>query len=419
MALKDFFKNLTTGKPTTEDRMRMLSGISPIFSQFGQDVYASDVVQNCIDVIATECSKLKPRHIRMDANGNQKMAKGGLQRLFRISPNEMMTTRDFIEKTIWQLYLHSNVFIYPTYVDVPGPDGSNTRKYTGIYPLDPNTVEFWTDTTDRVFVTLKFANGQQFDLAYTNVIHIRKKFSVNEVMGGGLDGQPDNAPLLKVLDINDTMLQGLKKAIKHSLNIRGILNIKSVMDDETQQKERARFEKALESGDSGLAALDFKGEYIPITSDPKIVDKDTLEFLQSSVLNHFGVSVPILSGDFTDDQYQAFYEKTLEPLVISLGQAFSKTLFSSTQLDHGNEIVFYPDKLLFTNTKNRIAVADILGNRGAITNNRLLELFGYAPYEGGDVRYMNLNYVDTEIANQYQLTRAKLGKAPDGGGSND
>ena len=44
--------------------MRMLSGGVPVFSQFGTDIYASDIVQNCINVIATEMSKLQPRHIR-------------------------------------------------------------------------------------------------------------------------------------------------------------------------------------------------------------------------------------------------------------------------------------------------------------------------------------------------------------------
>lgn len=419
MALKDFFKNLTQGKPKGDQYMQMMTGYSPIFSQFGQDVYASDVVQNCIDVIATECSKLKPRHIRVDTDGKQTTVHGRLNRLFRVAPNDLMTTRDFIEKTIWQLYLNYNAFIYPTYDIITKTDGTTRREYTGLYVLDPDLVEFWTDKTDKIFITLKFANNKQFDLAYTDVIHLRKKFSANEVMGGGQNGQPDNAPLLKVLDINNTVMEGLKKGIKHSLTIRGILNINTMLDNDAQQKERERFEAALASGESGLLTADLKGDYIPLDANPKLLDKETLQFLENKVLHYYGVPLPILKGDFDDEQYQAFYEKTLEPLIISLGQAFTKTLFTDRELDTGNEVVFYPDKLLFTNTKNRIAVADILGNRGALTNNKLLELFGYPPYEGGDVRYMNLNYVDVEIANDYQIKRAQSSKPISGGGDNN
>ena len=389
---------------------KFLDGYSPIFSQFGHNIYASDVVQMCIDVIATECSKLQPKHIRTDRDGMQANVNSSISRLFKFAPNELMTTRDFIEKIIWLLYMNYNAFIYPVYELKTDRRGNTYRNYTGFYPLNPSQVDFMQDTSGKLFVKLWFANGDKFTLAYSNLIHLRKKFSVNDIMGGGMNGQPDNQALLKVLQINDTVLQGLEKAIKTSLTIRGIIKINTLLDDEKQQKERKRFEEAIRSSQSGILPMDLKGEYIDLKPDPKLIDKDTLEFLQSKVLNYYGVSVAILSGDFTDEQYQAFYEKTLEPIIISLGQAFSKCLFSNRELEVGNEIVFYPQKLLFTNTKNKIAVADILGNRGALTNNELLSLFGYPPYEGGDIRNMSLNYIDTNYASEYQLKRAGMRK---------
>ena len=402
MALFDTVKGLVSRRH--RERMRyakLLDGFSPIFSQFGTNVYASDVVQMCIDKIATECSKLQPKHIRTDNSEMQVTVKSSLNRLFKFAPNPVMTTRDFIERVIWLLYMNYNVFIYPIY-------DTALKEYTAFYPLNPTTVTFLQDETGRLFVEMRFANGDQFTLAYSDVIHLRKKYSVNDIMGGGLNGQPDNAALLKVLTINDTVLQGLEKAIKTSLSVRGILKINTMLDDEKQQKERERIEALMASGNSGILPMDMKGEYIPIEVDPKTVDKDTLEFLQSKVLNYYGVSLPILTGDFSDEQYQAFYEATLEPLVISLGQAFSKTLFTQRELDVGNEVIFYPQMLLFTNTTNRIAVADILGNRGALTNNQLLSLFGYPPYEGGHIRNMSLNYIDVALAAEYQMKRAGM-----------
>lgn len=403
-------QNLVSNKETTKQLQfaKFLDGYSPVFSQFGQNVYASDVVQMCIDIIATECSKLRPQHIRTDKNGMQVTVNSSINRLFKFAPNELMTTRDFIEKIIWLLYMNYNAFIYPTYELKTDSRGNTYRNYTGFYPLNPTQVTFLQDITGKLFVELGFANGDKFTLAYSNIIHLRKKFSVNDVMGGGMDGQPDNKALLKVLQINDTVLQGLEKAIKTSLTVRGIIKINTMLDDEKQEAERRRFEEAMNSSKSGILPIDLKGDYIDLKPDPKIIDKDTLEFLENKILYYYGVSVPILSGDFTDEQYQAFYEKILEPLIISLGQAFSKCIFTQRELEVGNEIVFYPQKLLFTNTKNKIAVADILGNRGALTNNQLLELFGYPPYEGGDERYMSLNYIDVTLANEYQMKRAGM-----------
>lgn len=411
MALIDAFKSLFKSKNGRQMQYaKFIDGSFPIFSQFGQDIYASDVVQMCIDVIATECSKLQPKHIRTDANGMQVIPKSSLNRLFKFAPNPLMTTRDFIEKVIWLLYMNYNCFIYPTFELKTDARGNQYREYTAFYPLNPSEVSFLQDEANKLFVEMRFMNGEVFTIAYADLIHLRKKFSVNEIMGGGLNGQPDNAALLKVLTINDTVLQGLEKAIKTSLSVRGILKINTMMDDKKQEAERDRLNKAIEKGASAIVALDLKGDYTPISQDPKLIDKETLEFLQSKVLNWYGVSVPILTGDFTDEQYQAFYEKTLEPVVISLGQSFSKTVFTARELDVGNEIVVYPQKLLFTNTKNKIAVGDILGNRGALTNNELLELFGYPPYKGGHVRNMSLNYIDVGISNEYQLKRAGMKK---------
>lgn len=388
---------------------KFLGGLSPIFSQFGNNIYASDIVQMCIEVIATECSKLQPRHIFTSNDGMQQIPKSTINRLFKFAPNELMTTRDFIEKIIWQLFMNYNCFIYPTYEVQTDSRGNTTRYYTGFYPLNPTIVTFLQDTTGKLYVEMYFANGQSFTLAYSDLIHLRKKFSLNDIMGGGLNGQPDNAALLKVLDINDTVLQGVGKAIKTSLSVRGILKINTILDDEKQQAERTRFETAIASGDTSILPLDLKGEFIPVEINPKLIDKDTMEFLQNKVLNWYGVSMPILSGDYTDDQYQAFYEKTLEPILIGLGQAFSKTVFTQRELDVGNEIIFYQKDMMYLSTASKLNLLKTVGEQGLLTDDQKLAILGYPPLSdgSGSRRTMSLNYIDVSYANEYQMQRAK------------
>ena len=385
---------------------QMLNGFTPVFSQFGQSIYASDVVQMCIDCIASECSKLQPRHILTDSKSQQQAPKSSINRLFKFAPNELMTTSEFLEKVIWLLMMNYNVFIYPLYDTLPG---RGQKNFTGFYPLNPTTAEFLEDEEGTLFVKLFFANGKDFTIAYSDIIHIRKKFSVNDIMGGGMNGQPDNAALLKVLEINDIALQGIAKAIKTTLSIKGVLRIKTVMDDAKQQEERKRLEQAIKTGDTSIIALDLAGDYIPLDVDPKIIDKDTMQFLQDKVLNWFGVSLPILTGQYTDEEYQAFYEKTLEPILIRLGQAFSKCLFSQRELDVGNEVVFYHRLMMYLSTKSKLELLKTTGEQGLLTDDQKLAILGYPPLEDGtgSRRTMSLNYIDTTLANEYQLQRAK------------
>ncbi|WP_206110196.1 phage portal protein [Paenibacillus aquistagni] len=385
-------------------RAKMLNGYIPSFGQFGQDIYASDSVQNCIDIIATDISKLQPRHIRTDSNGMQKYPKSSLNRLFKIAPNPMMTIRDFLEKTVWLLFLNYNVFIYPTYEYRQTQEGK-VRYYTGFYPLNPYQADFVEDAAGVLYVKLYFRSGDIFTIPYSELIHIRKKYSVNDIMGGGLNGQPDNAALLKVLQINDVVLQGLEKGIKTSMSVRGILKINTMLDDESQRKERERFEKLLSSGDSGIMPLDLKGEFLPVNIDPKFVDKDVMEFLKSSVQEWYGISKAILSRDYNDEQYQAYYESVLEPIVIGLGQAFSKTLFTDRELDMGNEIVFYHKDVMYLSTNAKLNILQTAGDQGLLSDNQKLALLGYPPIEGGERRTMSLNYIDVNLANAYQMGR--------------
>ena len=47
---------------------KMMNGYTPIFNSFGNDIYASDIVQNAIRCIQNDISKLNPKHIRVDPN---------------------------------------------------------------------------------------------------------------------------------------------------------------------------------------------------------------------------------------------------------------------------------------------------------------------------------------------------------------
>lgn len=111
---------------------QMMSGHSPVFSQFGRDIYISDVVQMCIDTIASEVGKLQLKHIRTDKAGMPRTPQSELNYLLKYSPNELMTPKDFLERIIWQLYFNYNCFIYPMYK----PKGKNKVEFTGLYPLN-------------------------------------------------------------------------------------------------------------------------------------------------------------------------------------------------------------------------------------------------------------------------------------------
>lgn len=385
----------------------VLNGNTPIYNQFGDNIYKSDVVQQAISCIVTEMKKLTPKHIREKDGKVEEVTNRELNALLEI-PNDLMICSDFIERIIWKYETDYNVFIYPTYITYKDKNGKKIKKYTGLYPLNPIQVDWLEDDKSGIiYVKLVFENGSDITLPYSELIHLRKNFSVNDYMGGNKNGQPDNAALLQTLEINNALLDSVEKSVNTPIN--GVITYTTLLSKEKAKEAKENFEKQLREGKSAILALDVGATYTSINGEIKSVDAATLKFIDEKILRNYGVSLPILTGEYSKEQYEAFYQKTLEPLIIQLGQAFTKTLFTAQERSYGNKIVFYPEELVFMTNDQKLELVKEAGGRGAFTNNQILKIFGLPPYEGGDVRYMSLNYIDVSIANQYQLNNNKGG----------
>lgn len=405
----EWFDKLFKRKPNGTRWAPTLNGYAPIYSQFGTDIYASDVVQQALRCIVSELMKLKPQHIRIENDDPVPIAKSTVQDVLSM-PNALMTTSEFLEKVAWLLMLNYNAFIIPTYYTwIDQNTGQEKRYYESLYPINPAEVDFIEDASGRLFVTFTFRDGAKTTIPYDDVIHIRYNYSVSEYMGGNELGQPDNRPLLSTLQLNDDLLKGVAKAMKASYAINGIVKYNSMLDEGKMAAALAEFERKLQNSESGFIPIDFKEEITPLEKKIALVDEPTLKFIDEKILRYFGVPLPILKGDFTKEQYNAFYQKTLEPIIIAISQALTKKLFTKRERAFGNRVELYPEDLIFLNTDQTIQMITLLSNTGALYENEKRVFFGLRPLpELAGKRYTSLNWIDANSANAYQLGADKV-----------
>lgn len=404
--------------PKKQKWAQMLNGYTPIFSQFGTNIYASDVVQQAVKCIVDEMKKLNPTHIRYNRNDPVPVS-GTIQTLLN-DPNPVMTTSEFLEKITWLLLLNYNAFILPTYYIYTNKDETQVRVYDGLYPLKPTFVEFIEDESNRLYVKMRFENNFETTIPYSDLIHIKYNYSVNEYMGGDVSGQPDHKPVLDTLQLNQTLLEGVAKAMKASYAVNGVVKYNTMLDDGKTEAAMQELETKLRNSESGFLPLDLKSEFTPLERSTQLVDEATLKFIDEKILRNWGVPLSILTGDYTKEQYAAFYQKTLEPLIISISQAFTKKLFTRRERAFGNEIRLYPKDLIFMTVDQTLEMVNMLSNTGSIYENEKRVAFGLQPLpELEGKRYMSLNWVDVDIANQYQMNnKTGKGSSNDGGGEN-
>lgn len=408
-----FFDRLRRKPPKTQKWAQTLNGYAPVFSQFGTNIYASDVVQQAIKCIVDEMKKLNPVHIRY--NGNDPVPVNSDIQTVLNNPNPLMTTSEFLEKVMWLLLLNYNAFILPTYYMWEDERGIQKRKYSGLYPLKPTQVDFIEDASGRMYVKMRFENNFETTVPYDDLIHIKYNYSINEYMGGDASGQPDHTALLKTLELNDTLLRGIAKAMNSSYAVNGVVKYNTMLDDGKMEAALKELERKLNNSESGFLPLDLKAEYIPLQHEIKLVDEETLKFIDEKILRNWGVPLSILTGDYTKSQYEAFYQKTLEPLIISISQAFTKKLFTDRERSFGNRIELYPKDLIFMTVEQTLEMVNLLSNTGSIYENEKRVAFGLRPLpELEGKRYMSLNWVDMDIANQYQVGKNKKEGETDG-----
>ena len=380
-----------------------LDGYTPIFTQFGQDIYASDVVQQALSCIVNEMMKLNPTHVRYK-DSDPTPVKGNIQAVLD-NPNPLMTTSEFLEKIVWLLLLNYNVFIIPTYYTwIDENTGAERRYYESLYPILPIQVDFIEDQSGKLYTKFYFWNGENTTIPYDSVIHVRCNYALNQYMGGDQFGQPDHGPLLKTLQINHDLLQGVAKAMKAAYAVNGIVKYNTMIDDGRTEEALKKLEQKLKNSESGFLPLDLKAEFIPFEHKLQLVDKPTLEFIDSKILRNFGVPVAIVEGDYSQETYNAFYQKTLEPLIKAISQAFTKKMFTEREKAFGNKIELYPKELIFMTVQQTLEMINILSPTGAMYENEKRVALGLRPIpELEGKRYMSLNWIDANNANTYQV----------------
>jgi len=365
------------GRRTGLTQVKVMAGYTPIFTPWGERPYEADVVRAAVDAIARNAAKLKAKHIRR-ANGEVIHVKNSdIERVLSLRPNPRMSAYDLLYKLVTTLMMDNNAWAYPVW---------EAGRLVAVYPVNCVSAELLEDSAGALYVKFYFMEGGTATLPYNDVIHLRRHFYNNDLLGS--PNQPINATLSAIHTTNE----GLAQAVKTSAALRGILKFQGMLTESYIEAQRERFikEYLTVSNAGGIAALDAKAEYIPLNTEPKMINAAQMKELRDAVFRYFGVNEAIVMGNYTEDQWNAFYESTIEPLAVQMSLEFTSKLFSSREIGYGNEIVFEANRLQYASVRTKLELVQLV-DRGIMTPNQLAEVFNLPPVPGGDVPIRRLD----------------------------
>jgi hypothetical protein len=102
---------------------------------------------------------------------------------------------------------------------------------------------------------------------------------------------------------------------------------------------------------------------------------------------------------FTSEDWEAFYESSIENFLIDLGLSLSQKIYTDRELGYGNEIIFESNRLQYISMNNKLSLVQMV-DRGALTPNEWRQVLNLSPIQGGDTPIRRLDTAPTTLTDK-------------------
>lgn len=361
-------------------------------SPFEGEIWDNDLARAIIDTIATHAAKGKLEHVRIGSDGKikERVLDSDLVRLINEKPNNFMSGYDLKYRFFSTLYRKTTAVMYIKY------EGG---KAVGIYPVDFSTYEFREIIGGGWAIQFVDPEGVENVLPLDCCVVMRRFYSKRQASGDG------NVPFYKVLDMSKAADEGFIEALTVSNKIRGLVKQKKAMLDPNDVKKgqdefSKRFEDAAKKG--GIVAVDSMEEFQPLNVNTYAANAAQSREISSRFYSYFRTPEEIVQSKYTEQVGLAWYESVIEPLWEQLAEALGNAHFTQREKGHGNKLIVAGGVLMGTSYQTRMNIIAQTKEIGVLSINEQRDLLGYAPVEGGDIRLVSLNYINSTKADEYQ-----------------
>lgn len=383
----------TKNEKAPKQVMEMVTTYGEHYYAWNGNLYHSDIVRSCIRPKVKAIGKLVGKHIRDDPEKGLKVNPSANMRFLLSEPNPYMTGQQMQEKVANQLCLNNNAFI----LIIRNEDGIPIQ----LYPI-PCLICETVYKNEVLHLKFQFRNGKSAIFPYSEIIHLRQDYNDDDIFG-----ESPATALADMMEVVGTIDQGIVKAIKNSNIVRWLLTFNQAMRDEDIKKNVKRFVDNYMSVDSdtwGAAGVDAKAtvqrvepkDYVPNSAQMK----DIIERIQS----FFNTNKKIVQSEWTEDEWNAYYEAEIEPCAIQMGDTYTQKLFTRKERGFGNKILFEASNLHCASLNTKLAFQAMV-DRGAMTPNEWRAAMNLAPIEGGD---QPIRRLDTQVVGLIENALGKM-----------
>lgn len=336
---------------------------SPVFTNWGGQIYESALVREAIYAKARHIMKLK-----FDMIGS---ARRSLYNVVRFRPNPWSMWPDFLERCNNIYETENNLIVIPVLNDL--------GDTMGFWPVFPSGCEV-REANGVAFLVYQLQNGQRRAMELSRCMIIRKHQLKNDFFGDG------NGPLAPTMEMIHTFEQSINESVKSAASYRFMAQVTNYMFDEDLKKERKRFDKLnFKSGEGGgLLLFNNNVQNIKqLEAAKNLVDKDQQELIEKNVWRYFGVNEGVIMNTAKPEELSSFFDGEIEPFSIKMSDGLTDMIYTEREMVAGNKAILAANRLQYMSIADKVSVSQQLGDRGALMIDEIRDLFNYAPLPDG------------------------------------
>ena len=345
------------------------------FYSWNGRLYRSDVVRACIRPKTKAIGKALAKHIRETVTEDGQKIEVNPDAYIRFlleEPNALITGQMLQEKVSNQLALNNNAFILIV--------RDEFEKPVELFPIPCYGVDALY-RGNELFLRFRLRNGQESTFPYADIIHLRDDYNEDDIFGES----PAEA-LVQMMECVSIMDQGFVRAIKNSGVVRWLLKFTNSMrpeDVKANVKTFADTYLSVESDTFGAAGVDSKADVQRIEPTDYVPNAAQNDRIIKRIYNFFNTNEKIVNSSYPEDEWIAYYENAIEPVILQMSRVYSVKLFTRRERDFGNKIIFESYALTFAIMKTKLELVQLVDRR-IMAPNEVRYVLNLAPREGGD-----------------------------------
>lgn len=358
-------------------------------------------VFRCINIRANAIAMLPFQTFKRTNKGRERDRNHAVAKLLERQPNPYQGPFKFKHLAETHRNLWGNAYINIEW----GVDG----KPKALWLLNPSVTEPYLDIdTNFLWYLTTLPNGEQVKIPYHDIIHL------TTLSTDGLKGKTPIQIARESIGSSQAAQKFKGKFFKHGAVNSGFLKIPGMLNKEAKEKIRDEWEKANTGIDNAQrvaildAGLEFQSLSMPL-KDAQFIE--AMRFDRAEIANIYDIPLHMVNEldratySNIEQENLSFLQNTINPSLVQYQEEFANKLF--TEREHSKYYINVNlDMILRADTKTRGEFYKIMLDKGVYSINEVRELEERNAIEGGDTHRVDLNHVNIEIADEYQLARA-------------